>query len=172
MIDGRSQEEVRLNLGEPYDDNGAISCANEIVISAQSSVHEITGIDGIQAYNSQFSWSAQSFAPWLRPVIGAMGRKSWFRVSFHSRKALFGQYYRTAAIPHNTLWSCTHRPQSAQNLRRWQRCPSFRVGSLLRSKNICKSRASVVLAFCAAVCLLFCRPDPKATHGDNLRQRI
>ena len=48
VIDGHRQE-VRVNLGEPVDDNGAFTCAYEIVISNHSTVHEITGIDGIQA---------------------------------------------------------------------------------------------------------------------------
>ena len=47
-IDGHPQE-VRINLGEPFEDNGAFTCPYEIVIGGQSTVLEITGIDGIQA---------------------------------------------------------------------------------------------------------------------------
>jgi hypothetical protein len=48
VIDGHRQE-VRVNLGEPYDGNGAVTCAYEIVFGDQSTIHEIVGIDGIQA---------------------------------------------------------------------------------------------------------------------------
>ena len=48
VIDGHRQE-VRVNLGEPYDGHGAVSCAYEIVIGNESTVHEIIGFDGIQA---------------------------------------------------------------------------------------------------------------------------
>jgi hypothetical protein len=48
VIDGRRQE-VQVNLGEPYDGNGAVTCASEIVIGDHSTIHEIVGIDGIQA---------------------------------------------------------------------------------------------------------------------------
>jgi hypothetical protein len=47
-IDGHRQE-VQVNLGEPFEDNGAFTCPYEIVIGSQSTILEITGIDGIQA---------------------------------------------------------------------------------------------------------------------------
>lgn len=48
VIDGHRQE-VHVNLGVPFDDNGAFTCAYEIIIGNDSTVHAITGIDGIQA---------------------------------------------------------------------------------------------------------------------------
>ena len=48
VIDGQRQE-VRVNLGEPFEDNGAFTCAYEIVIANDSTVHMIMGLDGIQA---------------------------------------------------------------------------------------------------------------------------
>lgn len=43
------RKEVQINLGEPYDANGGATCAYEIVIGDHSTIHEIVGIDGIQA---------------------------------------------------------------------------------------------------------------------------
>lgn len=48
VIDGHRQE-VQVNLGEPYDDEGAVTCPYEIVIGNDSTIHAITGLDGIQA---------------------------------------------------------------------------------------------------------------------------
>ena len=48
VIDGH-QQEVYVNLGEPYDDEGAFTCPYEIVIGNDSTIHAITGVDGIQA---------------------------------------------------------------------------------------------------------------------------
>src|SRR5258708_34928537 len=48
VIDGRRQE-VQVNLGEPFEDNGAFTCAYEIVISNHSTLLMISGIDGMQA---------------------------------------------------------------------------------------------------------------------------
>lgn len=48
VIDGHRQE-VQVNLGEPYDGNGAVTCAYEIVIGDHSAIHEIVGFDGIHA---------------------------------------------------------------------------------------------------------------------------
>lgn len=48
VIDGQRQE-VQINLGQPYDAHGAVACAYEIVIRNASTIHEIVGIDGIQA---------------------------------------------------------------------------------------------------------------------------
>ena len=48
LTDGH-RKEVRVNLGEPFADNGAFTCPYEIVIGNDSSVLAIQGIDGIQA---------------------------------------------------------------------------------------------------------------------------
>lgn len=48
LIDGH-QQEVQVNLGEPFEDNGAFTCPFEIVIGTQSTILGITGIDGVQA---------------------------------------------------------------------------------------------------------------------------
>jgi hypothetical protein len=48
LIDGHRQE-VQVNLGEPYEGNGAFTCAYEIVIGDHSTIHEIVGFDGVQA---------------------------------------------------------------------------------------------------------------------------
>lgn len=48
MIDGQRQE-VQVHLGQPYEGHGAMTCAYEIVIGDRSTMHEIVGLDGIQA---------------------------------------------------------------------------------------------------------------------------
>ena len=82
VIDGHRQE-VQLNLGEPYDGNGAVTCAYEIVIGDHSTIHEIVGLMVFRLYNSHCSWSALHCALCLMPVIGAVGTKQ-VRVSFDS----------------------------------------------------------------------------------------
>src|SRR3569833_653935 len=48
VIDGQRQD-VQINLGQPYQDHDAVTCAYEIVVGNASTVHEVVGIDGIQA---------------------------------------------------------------------------------------------------------------------------
>jgi hypothetical protein len=48
VIDGHLQE-VQVNLGMPYEDDGAFVCPYEIVIDNESTGRAIVGFDGIQA---------------------------------------------------------------------------------------------------------------------------
>jgi hypothetical protein len=48
LIDGQRQEVV-INLGEPFADNGAVTCPYEILIGSGSTVLGVSGIDGVQA---------------------------------------------------------------------------------------------------------------------------
>lgn len=73
LIDAH-RKEVQINLGEPYDANGAVTCAYEIVIGDHSTIHEIV----FRHFNLLCSWSALHFAPCLKPVIG-VGRMEQVR---------------------------------------------------------------------------------------------
>ena len=48
LIDGHRQE-VEVNLGESFADNGAVTCQYEILVGSESTVLGVSGIDGVQA---------------------------------------------------------------------------------------------------------------------------
>ena len=59
VIDEQLQE-VQVNLGMPYEDNGAFTCPYEIVIGGESTALAITGFDGIQAVQLALSMVGSS----------------------------------------------------------------------------------------------------------------